>query len=777
MAAISLTSDVLTSALPDTSSPRTLPGMHSAAEIIRDRFGIPHVKAASSWDAFFVQGFVTAQDRLWHMELDKHRAYGRWAEFAGPPGLEQDLMMRRFRLGESAQADYNAIDQPSRIMLEAYSAGVNAFISTTTALPVEYTLIGAAPEPWQPWDSLAVLKLRHIFMGTFESKIWRAKLVNHLGPEKAAALLPGYQKGQPLILPPGAEYLGDQSNVLEELSKAADAAQWIQEHDAGSNNWVVSGSRTASGKPLLAGDPHRALDTPNVYYQNHISCPDFDVIGLSFPGVPGFPHFGHNRHVAWCVTHTGADYQDLFVERFKEGNPTKYEFKGRWLDAEVHKETIRIRGADPVEINVTVTHHGPVIAGDPSQGNAISFCYSATAGPNNAADVLLGMLTSRSTDELQEAVRAWVDPCNNFLFADVHGNIGYRTRGRLPVRSPANAWLPVPGWTGEHEWTGTVPFEEMPHLTNPEQGYIVTANNRVIDNSYPHYIALDFAPGFRASRLQDRLLLIDKATVDDMASVHSEKTSIPGQAFAKLLVDVPTQDELSSQARDVLIGWDGVVHRDGAAPTIYNALRDNLVKLVLQPYLGPLAGDAFDTLGRGGPAHIGRLKSRFHTMIEDDDRSLLPPGTDWQSLMSTALAQAAKQLEEKLGPDVEGWRWSKLHRTKPRHPLSVLFPESAKVLDPPSFTMDGDADTPLAASYAMAEPFTVMGMSVARYVFDLSDWDNSRWIVPLGSSGHPGSPHYADQAGIWANVDLIPMLYDWTRLEQQAESLQELKPA
>ena len=317
----------------------------------------------------------------------------------------------------------------------------------------------------------------------------------------------------------------------------------------------------------------------------------------------------------------------------------------------------------------------------------------------------------------------------------------------------------------------------MPHLTNPEQGYIVTANNKVIDNSYPHYIALDFAPGFRASRIQDRLFLIDKATVDDMASVHSEKTSIPGQAFAKLLVDVPTQDELSSQARDVLIGWDGVVHRDGAAPTIYNALRDNLVKLVLQPYLGPLAGDAFDTLGRGGPAHIGRLKSRFHTMIEDDDRSLLPPGTDWQSLMSTALAQAAKQLEEKLGPDVEGWRWSKLHRTKPRHPLSVLFPESAKVLDPPSFTMDGDADTPLAASYAMAEPFTVMGMSVARYVFDLSDWDNSRWIVPLGSSGHPGSPHYADQAAIWANVDLIPMLYDWTRLEQQAESRQELKPA
>ena len=776
MAAISLTSDALTSAVPDTSSTLTLPEMHSAAEIIRDRFGIPHVKASSSWDAFFAQGFFTAQDRLWHMDLDKHRAYGRWAEFAGPPGLEPDVMMRRFRLGQSARADYDAIDQSTRDMLDAYSAGINAFISTTASLPVEYALVEAAPEPWQPWDSLAVLKLRHIFMGTFESKTWRARLVSHLGPEKAAALLPGYQKGQLLILPPGAEYPGDETNVLEELSKGADAAYWLEEHDAGSNNWVVSGSRTASGRPLLAGDPHRALDTPNVYYQNHISCPEFDAVGLSFPGVPGFPHFGHNRRVAWCVTHTGADYQDLFVERFKEDDPAKYEFKGEWLDAEVHRETIRIRGADPVEIDVTVTRHGPVIAGDPSQGRAISFAYSATAEPNDAAHTLLAMLTSESTDELQEAVRPWVDPCNNFLFADMHGNIGYRTRGQLPVRSRANAWLPVPGWTGEHEWTGAVPFEEMPHLTNPEQGYIVTANNKVIDDDYPHYIALDFAPGFRASRINERLLRIDNATVDDMAAVHRENTSIPGRAFAKLLIDVPAQDELSSQAKDVLIGWDGVVQQDGVAPTIYNAFRDALVKLVLQPYLGALAGDAFDTLGRGGPAHVGRLKSRFHTMIEEDDLTLLPPGADWRSLMSEALAQAAKQLAEKLGPDVEGWRWSKLHRTRPRHPLSALFPESAGVLDPPSFAMDGDADTPLAASYAMAEPFTVMGMSVARYVFDLSDWDNSRWIVPLGSSGHPGSPHYADQAAIWANVDLIPMLYDWANIERQAGSRQQLKP-
>ena len=767
----------LIQSLPDTSTRLTLKGLESKIEIIRDKFGIPHIKALSNWDSFFGQGFATAQDRMWHMDLDRHRAYGRWAELVGESGIEQDVMMRRFRLRQSAHSDYKVLEQPTLNMLNAYSAGVNAFIDTTQSMPIEYSLLGAYPERWEPWDSLAILKVRHIFMGTFESKVWRAKLLKFLGPEKASALLPGYESGQDVMIPPGGIYSGDGNDALEELSKAADNGYWLKESDSGSNSWVLGGDRTASGKPLLSGDPHRGLDTPNVYYQNHISSEDFDSIGLSFPGVPGFPHFGHNEHVAWCVTHTGADYQDLFVEKFRGDKQLQYKYKEKWLEAFVEPEQIGVNGATPIQIDVVSTRHGPVVSGNPRKGEAITFMYSATSEPNKAAGVLLKMLLSRNTKGMEEAIREWVDPCNNFLFADVKGGFGYRTRGKLPVRSKANGWLPVPGWTGEHEWQGMVPFEEMPNLHQPKQGYIVTANNKVIDDSYPHYIALEFAPGFRANRIQERLMGLEKATVSDMAAIHNERVSIPGSSFAQLASSITTSDKLAERAKSILMNWDGVVSKESVAATIYNSFRDNLVKLILTPYLGSLSEEAFGSLGRGGPAHVGRLKSKFHSMIEVDDRRLLPEGSDWISQMDIAFSDTVNGLKERLGSDISNWEWANVHQTRPVHPLSAVFPEISEQLNPPSVPMGGDADTPHAASYAMAEPFTVIGMSVARYIFDLSDWSNSRWIVPLGSSGHPGSEHYADQSQIWGDVDYIPMVYNWSEIEEQAESRQELFPA
>ena len=777
MASITLSDEDLKAAIPDTSSSISIPGLSESVEIFRDRYGIPDVRAQTTGDAFFAQGFATAQDRLWHMDFDRRRVYGRWAELAGPSGKEQDIMMRRFRLGPSARADYDAISPKTRAMLDSYAAGVNAFIESTSILPIEYRLLSTSPEPWQPWDSLAIFKFRHVLMGVFESKVWRARLVNHLGPEQAARLFTGYLSGQPLILPPGDDYVQTHDDALKELAKGADAINWLNETDAGSNNWVLAGTRTASKKPLLAGDPHRALDTPNVYYQNHVSCPDFDVVGLSFPGVPGFPHFGHNQHVAWCVTHTGADYQDLFIERFKENDPCQYQFKGQWLEAQIHHETIHVRNAQPLELDVTVTRHGPIIAGDPDKGHGLAFRYTATTGPNVGADALLTMLGVKSTDGLEEAMRPWVDPCNNLLFADIHGNIGYRTRGQLPVRSSGNAWLPVPGWTGEHEWNSSVPFEEMPRVGNPQTGYIVTANNRVMEDSYPHYVALEYAPGFRAQRIRERLQSLKEATVEDMAAIHREITSIPGLAFTRLIVDVVPLDEASARARQLLMQWNGKISKDSVEPTIYNAFRDRLLRLVIEPALGPLAQEAFDEMGRGSPVHLGRLKSRLHSMIEEDDASLLPEGSDWPFLMSKALSDAVVGLQQRYGEEMDKWRWELVHRTQPQHMLSSLFPDVASLLNPPSFPMSGDSDTPLAASYAMAQPYTVTGLSVARYVFDLSDWDNSRWAIPLGASGHPGSPHYTDQAPVWADVQLVPMLYDWQRIIKDAETRQQLNPA
>ena len=766
----------LDEALPDLSTPVTLLGLDSKVQVYRDAYGIPHVQAATTEDAFFAQGYVTAQDRLWHMDYDRRRAYGRWAEVVGPTAAAQDVLFRRFRLEHSARADYQIVKPETRAMLESYAKGVNAFIETTTSLAIEYALTGIQPEPWQPWDGLAVFKIRHIMMGVFEAKLWRARLVKILGPEATAKLFPGYDQGQLVITPPGAEYHGPMEEPLEELNRALDTIGQLSSTEAGSNSWALDGTRTASGKPLVAGDPHRALEVPNVYYQNHVACPEFDVVGLSFPGLPGFPHFGHNKHVCWCVTHANADYQDLFIERFDQDHPDHYQFNDGWRQAEVHHEVINIKGSQPVEMDVTVTHHGPIIVGDPNLGYGVSLGYTATSQPINAADCLLEMLRTESSSELDEAMRSWVDPVNSFVFADVHGDIRYLTRGQVPVRSKANAWAPVPGWTGDHDWEGTIPFEEMPRIQNPVSSYIVTANNRITGPEYPHYIGFDYTPGFRARRITDRLReLGSKATVEDMVSIHAETVSIPALAYIKALGTIDPLDETSGWAKDQIVAWDGHMDRDAVAPTLYSAFQVEVVKRIVAFVFSPMEAEALSDTGRGGAAHVARLRSRFGAMALEDDRSYLPEGMDWQTILAEALQDGCANLQATMGPERNSWTWGKLHRTLPQHTLSTAFPELAGLLDPPSYPISGDGDTPQAGSFSLSQPYTITGTSVARYVFDLADWSNSRWVVPLGSSGHPGSPNYADQAPVWADVKLLPMLYDWRQIAADAETQQTME--
>ena len=372
----------LTAAIPRLSGTLRLEGLKARVEVYRDGLGIPHVRAENEHDAFFAQGFVTSQDRLWHMEYDRLRGSGRWAEAAGDGALEQDKLMRRFRLAASAKADYAAMDPHTRMVFDAYAAGVNAFIEGPDPLPAEYGIAGIEPEPWQPWDSMTVYKVRHILMGVFESKVWRARMVRTMGPEKAGKLFPGYEPGHLLILPPGATAPGPLDVGLKELAEGAAALNYLSEMDGGSNSWVVGGDATATGRPLLAGDSHRGLDTPNAYYQNRISCPEFDVTGLSFPGVPAFPHFGHNPWVCWSVTHTAADYQDLYIEQLRDGETSQYLWKGEWLDAEVYDETVRSSSGREESVRIVATGHGPIISGGPEVGSGMALKYTATTHPS-----------------------------------------------------------------------------------------------------------------------------------------------------------------------------------------------------------------------------------------------------------------------------------------------------------------------------------------------------------------------------------------------------------
>lgn len=771
-----ITESDLREAVPDVSSDATVEGPGAPIVIRRDAYGIPHVEAAAASDAFFGQGYATAQDRLWHMDYDRMRAYGRWAELAGEPGLKSDLLMRRLGIRATVVRDYEALAEPARRMLVAYAAGVNEFIRTAGRLPAEYGLVGAGPEPWSPWDCLAVYKIRHVMMGGFEGKLWRARLVSALGPERAAELYRGYQPGHLLVVPPGEPYSGGQADGAAVFAELADAVSSLTEPDAGSNSWALGPGRTTTGAPLIAGDPHRGLDVPNVYYQNHVVCPEFDVIGLSFPGCPGFPHFGHNERVAWCVTHAMADYQDLYIERFDPKRPDLYEHRGEWLTARVTSETIRVRGGSDVTIDAVSTMHGPVVAGERRDGTAVAMRYTALDGPNPFAGSLLRMLTVRSAAEMDEAMRDWVDPCNNFLFADVDGEVRYLNRGRVPVRPEANYWLPVPGWSGEHEWDGFIAHEDLPRIVNPPDGRIVTANQKIVGPEFPHLLSLDYAPGYRAQRIYDRLSAMDTAGPGEAASVHAERVSVPATVYCRLLAGAPGRGGRFDRAREMLTAWDCSMDRDRPEPTIYSAMRLSLNRRLAVHCLGELAGEALDAAGRGIPAHLRQLEALFVAHADAGDTSLLPEGLDWLTALGDGLEEGLSYLAGRLGGDLDSWTWGSVHATRPVHTLSASLPELSALLDPPSVPMGGDGDTPQAGFFDPAEPFVMMSMSVARYLFDPSEWDRSRWVVPLGSSGHPGSPHYADQVPIWSEIEMVAMDYSPRAVRSAARTMQTLHP-
>jgi len=767
-------------ALPDLTSTLRLSGLERPVTVFRDRWGIPHIRAENESDAFFAQGFATTQDRLWHMDYDRHRALGRWAEFAGPAALPEDRLLRRMGLGRAAQADYEASGPAAQAMLDVYAAGVNAFIETTRSLPIEYALLGAGPEPWLPWHCLAVYKIRNTVMGVYAMKLWRARVAMTLGPERAAKLFRGYQQGHLVTVPPGEDFDGPPEECCEELTEVTALLGDPGAADVGSNAWVISGERTASGLPLVAGDSHRPLDTPNVYYQVHMACPEFSVSGYSIPGVPGAPHFSHTEYVAFGMTHGMADYQDIFIERFLPvSGGLEYEYEGDWHPAEVLQETLHVRGGAPEKLEVVVTRHGPVIAGDPAGGLGLAFSATGTISGTSWPDAVRAILHARSADDLEEAVREWTEPVNNYVYADVRGEFGYRTRGRIPVRHTSNRWRPVPGWDGEHEWQGLIPFDEMPHVRNPEAGYVVTCNQRVAPADYPHYIGLDFAPEYRARRITDRLQAIPYGTaaVDGMAEVHAERRSIPATVLIEALRNVEPDGTRAREAKDRLLGWDGTMDRESVPATIYAATRSAWLREVIEGALGPLAGEALAENGRGGPTHAVQLYARAVTAMAEGDDSVLREGRTWPQVLGSALARAVAELEERLGPDMAQWQWGKVHHTRPRHPLSAAFPEAADLLDPPQVPASGDGDTPQQGGYSPTDPFVVTAVSVNRYIHDPSDWRRSRWIVPLGASGHPASPHYADQAEMWAAVEYVPQLWDWDEIGTAAETRQELLPS
>jgi penicillin G amidase len=734
--------------------------------ISRDGYGVPHVRAETAADAWAGMGYACAQDRLFQLDYDRRRACGRWAEIAGFTALSGDVLARRLGLATAAKLDLTVMSPPVRSAFEAYASGVNRAIADgAQPLPGQYPV-----EPWRAWHSVAAFLVRHVLMGQWQAKLVNAVLLARAGAAALDRLESRPVPGSPVAVPPDGRLTRPVAGLLEEaLGEIEGHLGFLAEIEPGSNAWAVSGRRTAHGAAVICNDSHRALDTPNVYWQCRVTCPDFDVTGATFPGLPGFPHFGFNGSVAWAITHGDADTQDLYLERF---DGTRYLTADGWQEAEVRHERIEVRGGSPVTVPVWATRHGPVVHGNPENGHALVLKWTGTHRPNRGFEVMPAMLAARTAAGLAAAQDGWVDPVNNLVCADTGGHIAYQCRGELPVRSSdAARRLPVPGWDDGCEWSGTVPFAELPRTVDPAAGFVMTANNVLTDASQP-YISYTFSQPWRAERLRSLLTAPGPFRADELAGMQADTVSVQAQGWGRLLAGLgPYDDEHAEAARQLLAGQDGDLAADASWALLYACFQRALAEALYRPVLG---AKTWAWVASGALAPMISMVRRW---LGNDTWELLggpvPPAAAGDAdgakrrrervlaALPAALAGAWAAAVREAGPDPAQWRWGDQHRAVRLHPLSgagvptELSPDASAH----SVRMGGDADTIQAAGYRWRQdsPFTVTSLSVYRQVVDLGDPAAASFVIPGGASGDPASPHYADQLARWAAHQRIPV--------------------
>ncbi|PWC29582.1 penicillin acylase family protein [Teichococcus aestuarii] len=769
---------MLEAALPPLEGELRVPGLEGPVEILRDAYGIPHLRAGGTGDAWFALGFVHAQDRLFQMELTRRRALGRAAEWLGAGAAEADMLVHRLGMEAACRRDHAALGGAARAMLDSYAAGVNAFLASGAPLPVEYALLGATPEPWEGWHSIAVMRRLGLLMGSVWFKLWRAAALPVVGAERVGLLRYDDGGGDLLCIPPGVEaarYEADLAALAPALRALLDSLG-VQgdETGGGSNNWAVAPSRSGTGRPVLAGDPHRVFEIPNMYAQHHVACDAFDMIGLTVPGVPGFPHFAQNGRVAYCVTHAFMDIHDVFLERFSEDGARVMQAGAsgpasgpEWVPVIRREAEIAVRGAPPRRFEILETPNGPVIAGDARAGTALSLRSVQFAETDLSFDCLPRMTQATGVEDLFEATRGWGLIDHNLVAADTGGHIGHLVRARVPRRGRESGWLPMPGWTGEHSWRGWIGHDEMPRAIDPAEGLIVTANNRVVADDHPDYLCTDCHPPYRAARILEELRANPAFRAEDAGRLHGDTLSANALLFQQRLAALPEPEGAAGALRARLLAWDGRMEAGATEPGAYVALRRALTRILAER--SGLSGAGGHPWLAVAPSVVpmNQLWWTLPNLLRRDDAALLD-GWSWDQALGAALREVAETEGETP--------WGEAHRPRFAHPLSALFPEAAPLLDPPALPIGGDNDTVLANGLlAAAGPAAAYG-ALARYAFDVGDWDNSRWAVFHGVSGHPGSPHFTDQHAEWAACRMVPMLYGWEAVRKAARATQVLRP-
>jgi len=753
--------------LPQVKGTIEVEGLHGPVRVRRDRWGVPHIDADDRRDLYFAQGFCHGQDRLWQMDFYRRVVEGRVSEFAGEEGLPIDRLMRTLGIHRVARREAENLEGPLREELERLCAGVNAAAAAARAKPFEMQVLRLEWEPWRPMDVLALGKLLAFGLATnWERELLRADMVRDLGPELTTRLDPTYPADNPIVTQDawtgdGLAIVGQIDAVRRSLGLAVEAS--------GSNNWAVSGDRSATGSPLVAGDPHLPPSMPGIWYEIELRHGDRFCRGASLPGMPSI-YMGQSNDGCWTVTNVMADVQDLFIERI-EGD--RYLFEDEWRPLEVIEEEIAVKGREPEVLEVRSTHHGPIVneALGVDEGEPLALSWQALLEPAAFA-TLDGMLDVTCAREMFEHFAGHTSPPSNIIGADRHGSIGYKLIGRLPRRRGGCPDLPKPGWTGEFEWEGTVPYEELPEVIDPPSGYLVTANNRIVGDDYPHHITSEWLDGYRAKRIEELIEATEKHDLESFEAMQTDNYSIPGVEAARRLCRLHPRGQRERSAIERLRSWDGRLDRETIAGTIYQAFLLRLAREVTRCAIGDrdLCERYLDRNDNGFTAHSTspwRWHSHLMSLWEEGDEELI--GRPWDELVLESLAGALDDLSDRFGPDPEGWRWGRVHEMKFPHPLGDANPLFDRLLNR-RLRAGGAQETVSQIAYDPNDPYNAVWAPSWRMVADPTDPDRSRWQMFTGQSGHPASPHYDDLQedwlegrtqpmrgeGPWSELDLVP---------------------
>ncbi|MBM4169390.1 MAG: penicillin acylase family protein [Ignavibacteria bacterium] len=781
---VALAYRLTTKSFPQTTGIIELPSIRSEVKIYRDSYGVPHIFAESDYDAYFAVGYVHAQDRLWQMELIRRAGMGRLAEVLGAEALPIDRMFRTLRLSESAQKVSALLEGVVLNSMQAYADGISRFIADHKGrYPLELDMLDIQPEPWRIEHSTLVSRLMawELNYGRWIDLV-QGYVAEKIGIERAGDLYPDWPSHSPVIIP---KELHNKKVALDDFPIIAADLLYRTTFGGGgraggSNAWAVTGARSTSGSALLANDPHLMLNAPARWYEIHLSAPGLNVYGVSIPGVP-YVVIGRNEHIAWGVTNAMLDDTDFYIEQVDSlQHPTQYRVNNQWRPMRHHVDTILVKHGDPVILTSYYTHRGPVINRmEPAKSlstNLISMRWTGHHITNDPATFYI-INRASSWEEFEEGIKHFNAPAQNYVYADVKGNIGYRTGGSAPVRAGKGPTLPYPGWTDTYDWKGFIPFSQMPHILNPSSGYVATANNKIIDDPYPFYLSTYWEPDWRITRIVELLGGQEKMSLKDFERFQNDVVSPQARMLVPVILGAFDGIEIESrEVRDALAylrNWNFEMRRDDVATSVFHAFLLRALRNVFQDELGNDVMRLYDTLAMP-PMRAITVQLLSERSLWFDDAKTEGRETKGE-IIRRSMREGLELLRSHLGGELKEWRWGRMHQVEFEH----IFGTNAMVkgmFNVGPFAVPGSYSTVNNGYFLLNNPFKNSVGPSTRLLFDLSTPDGSRAVTPPGQSGHAYHPHYDDQTTLWLNGGYRRVLLSRSLIEKANYELLILRP-